>query len=269
MCPEARTLEQDVEALAGRRVFVPRAEAAVLVSGGVEQHAEGTRALLEVRTRAGDLLGRRELVQADGDCAALRSPLALVLTMLLESPGAPPPSEQRTGNLRVGLFGLLHTGVLPEVALGLGGSLGLLRARVLTLDLRASYFAPQNERGLAGSEARFQHWSAGLELCPRLWQRGRGSLFACSALELGALSAVPRGLLEQASATRLLGSAQLALALGVKLSRLSALWLSLGASAAWPRSRFFYRDAAGAPIELHRPAPLGAIFRLGLIIGGG
>lgn len=82
-CPSTQLVAQAAESILGHTVFVSASSADLVIEGRVEPRAGGFRATLEVTDATGASLGER-VVEADGDCAALVDPLAIVLATLVD-----------------------------------------------------------------------------------------------------------------------------------------------------------------------------------------
>jgi hypothetical protein len=273
LCPTSATLEQDVEELSGRPVFSHDArEAQIWVHGQVEEQASFVRASLEARSARGVLLGRRELSAKAGGCASLRRPLALVLTMLLEAPlpkDDPPERWRRASStqLLLGASIAALSGALPRTTPGAGLALALAVSRRLELTLDALYWLPVSVETRAGSGARFHALTGMLGVCPRLFgAAGAPGLAACGAGQLGGLWASPRALEGSARSTRLIAQASLMLKATLPLVSASLLEAALGPTISLERPRYVLTRADGSTLEVHRPAAIGANFRLNLII---
>jgi hypothetical protein len=272
-CPSAEVLEREVEALTGRPLFVPLAQADVVVRGGAQDGSGSARAWFSARRADGTLVGDRELFAEPGQCAALTGSLALVLSILLDAPSDevvhPATLDSRLGG---GVFVGMQTGTLPRVAAGLGPVLTLALLPQLGLRADASYWASGQHDDGASVAARWSLFSGGLALCPRwrdAWsgQAGRLVLQGCVGGQLGSLAARAHGLDGPDRRARLL--AQLALELGGSLGVARRLRVGLSAGTAFSLTRppFFYDRLGGGTSDLHRPAALTVFARITLTIG--
>jgi hypothetical protein len=264
-------LEHDVEELVGRRVFAGAAQDAnVSVHVAIEDLPGGVRARLEARTAAGISLGRRELRAAEGECASLRRPLALVLAMLLDREDGSVRQPRRPRPRLLGGASLAAlSGTLPRITPGAGLVLALDLPRRLEMRLDALYWSPVSIETEEGLGARFQAAGAALAVCPRLFGgAGPVGLSLCGGGQLGALLAVPLGLDGPSRATRLLAQSFLTLKAAFRLGDKARVESAIGPTVALSRPRFFLTRADGSSLDVHRPALFGAIFQLTLIISG-
>ncbi|MDB4975138.1 MAG: hypothetical protein JWN48_3479 [Myxococcaceae bacterium] len=270
MCPSARVLETDVEALAQRQLFVSREAADVLVRGRIEEGASGVRVQLEARSADGALLGTRELSAPAGECASLRRSLGLVLTMLVDGDvhRETPLGGERGPSWALGAGLGLMSAALPAVTPGLDLQLGLSARERLQLRARASYWLPVSIETERGVGARLQAVSFGLAACPRLSQAARVvHVGLCAGTQLGALVSTPRRLDGPARQARLLAQLTLELKLSMRVGRRSAIEGSVGPLLALHRPRFFY-DRGPDRAAVFRPALFGALVRVAVIIDG-
>lgn len=271
MCPTAAMLERDVEELVGTGQFVPLEEAQIIVRGDVKPSPTGFVAHLQVESAAGKVLGTRDLVAPAEDCASLRGTLAVVLIMLLDAPMERIADVRVSRNVvRFGASASLLSGALPRVTPGLGITFALDHDRDLRLQLDATYWLPVRVENAAGFGAMFQAVGLSTVLCPRL-NRGatRFGVWLCGGAELGALHASALRLEQPTSQpTRLLAQAELEGVLSVRIRRSFELFAACGLAAALSRPSFYMQHASGARQELHRPAGVGVLFRLGLTIAG-
>lgn len=272
MCPSRGALTSDVEQLVGHPIFVsPPAAADIVVTGSVQETAAGARATLEARAADGALLGVRELSAALGDCASLRRPLGLVLTMLIDTPSADLRSRslpRRRGGGAVGAALAFQTGVLPRVALGVALTGAVELAARVQLRAAAAHWLPVSAQTREGVGARLQATTLALLVCPQLGERDGLRLSLCSGLQLGALLSTPLRLEGPVRQARLLAQLVFALGLRRQLGRASALEASIGPVVSLLRPRSYYLDETRQPVDVHRPAALGAIVQLTLIIQG-
>jgi hypothetical protein len=269
MCPAGATVQRDVEEQLEQRVFVPESEAEVLVRGRVHDQATGVRVLVEVRDAGGALLGKRELTAKAGECASLRSPLAFLLGMLLESEGMRlAERRRRTSSLRAGASVGLLSGVLPRTSPGLGLRFAVDPTHALRLRVDASYWLPVVLETPSGVGAKLQ--SLGLELlaCPRLGRSTeRLDWWICGGVRAASLHGAPRKLSGAERQLRVLGQGVLELALSVRLSPRSSLELGAGLLTSFTRPEVTYVRSDRSVARVHRVARFGAILRLGLTIG--
>jgi hypothetical protein len=113
------------------------------------------------------------------------------------------PAEHAPLALGLGAFAALDLSVLPRAAAGFGAALEL---RVLVpIALEAAIYAPVEELDAHGRGAQLSLWHLGAAVCPELHVSRGGELRAqlCAAGQIGAVNAAGRGLVQSASAQRL------------------------------------------------------------------
>ena len=102
-CSDAATLERAVESRLGRKIFVARNAADVVVIARIGPARRGTGWVidLELRTASGQVIGTRELTTGDPSCSALDPSVALVVALMGDIPKsdvpapAPAPAPKR------------------------------------------------------------------------------------------------------------------------------------------------------------------------------
>jgi hypothetical protein len=263
MCPTRATLQQDVEELTGQSPFVPKPEAQILVEGSIEELPEGVRAQLKARDAAGGVLGTRELVAPPGECASLRAPLAVVLTMLLDEEIELAPAERARRGLTGGPALVMNSGMLPRAALGLGVALGIDLLRTLRLRIDATYWFPITAQTASGLGAKFRGFSAAVAACPALAGRW---LWLCTGVQASGVYATPRGV-SGPDQLRLLGQGLLELVGSLPAGRVGSVVAGLGLLVTPNRPEFYYVRSDGSEARVLRPALLGALLRLGFSFG--
>lgn len=272
MCPSGEALEQDLATLLGRPVFTHDGDADVIIQGQIDEANDGARVHIEARSRTGALLGTRDLFSTTGGCAGLRKAIDLVLLTWIETTptasdaAAPGQVSSQRAAARVGPSIALLTGTLPRATLGVGGALAKpLRAR-LFLRADAHYWLPVRVETSGRAGARFQALSLSLRLCPVLAGDAL-RLSLCAGAQIGALLGSPHGLRDNGARMRLLSQGLLELRAAQTWRGVGMLELGLGAFGSFTRPRFSYTDADDARRTLHKPAAMGAILSLALIIG--
>lgn len=271
-CPTHAVIEGDVNALSGRRVFVPEGEADLEVQCVIEDDREGARAQVEVRDGAGRSLGTREL-RAEGDgCASLRKPLSLVLSMWLDReppPEAPQPAvapARRAVPLGLGVAFAGNLGALPRITPGFGAWLDVGVHPHLDLRFAGAYWLPVHVRTSGASGARIQAFGVGAELCPSLAVGvSRVRLGLCTGAQLLGLTGTAYRLVAGVRDTVLLGQARLypEISLAFRRMRLAA---GAGPTLAFSRPRLLIRRPDGSDRVAHVPDRFGLQLQLGLII---
>jgi hypothetical protein len=258
-CPTREALEADVEALMDRKVFVARDQAQVILRGAAHDEPGAAHVTIEALSKRGEVIGTRELTALAGECASLRSAIALVLTMFIEH-------EMNTRrdsdtSLGVGAELSLAQAPLPRLALSIGPALAIGIGPIIQLHTSASYWLPVAIETPRGVGATVEAASLELRGCAGIW----AGLGVCTGLEGGALIASPRRLNGPAQHIRLLAHATLE---GVYELDLGAFRIAaaVGAQLSLSRPELFYLTAEGDRRAVYRPQQLGIIFRLSIII---
>ena len=264
-CPPANVLERDVEETLDRKVFTTTPAAELSIQGSIEEQGPETWVHLTARNRQGRVLGMRELHAVGGGCAALRSDIVLVLTLLVEREEV--LSEETDVNVSLGVSGTLMAYVLPRWDAGVGPTLVLDVADAL-LQLRAdlTYFFPVAIRTTSGVAAELHAASLTLRACPRLYgQDSAFSLHVCGGLQAGAWLVSQTEPSSRPLQIRLLAQGLLELRAGVQLGESTRLTLAVGPSLSVHRTTFFAAYDAGMRALLYRVPLLGAQVQLALV----
>ncbi len=271
-CPTSQAIERDVEALAGRPIFTRDPRAPVQVHCDIVDRASGATARIEVRGADGTALGTRELSSGPGECGALREPIAVVLLMLLDReiddahPSAAPRGDGSGPRFGYGASTGALIGALPRPDPGIGLALASQIGARLFARMDAHYWFPVTARVFDGPGGRFRAFSLAGSLCARFSNSPPAVGAAlCGGAQLTILQASALELLESRRGARAFGQAFLTLALTGKWRR-GELVADLGPTLAFARPRFYLLRGDRSELEVHRPALLGAIFRLSLII---
>jgi hypothetical protein len=240
--------------------------------GGIVASAPGVRAWFAARDASGVVVGKRELTEESGDCAALQHSAALVLSVLLDRPSGSvePASEARERvahpvSASAGL-GVLY-GPLPQLAPGFWLSLELGLSAWLRVRIDGGYWL-QLDKETPARGATMSALTGGLALCPG-WSSSTGSRLgfgACLGGQLGGILATPIGLDGPDRVARLLAQATLEVAGSVRVQRLTTLFVAVGPTLALTRPRFYY-TTEDAQVDVWRPWPYGVLARIGLTIG--
>lgn len=265
-CPSRAELVADVQTLSEEAPFVEASDAQLLLDGAIERTDEGLRARIVVRLRDGTVLGVRELARSDGDCAALRGPLALVLTMLIESARTVErPPEAAPLRIQVGLHGGVLSGALPRMTSGGGVVLSVRLVPALRLSVIGSAWLPVEVEGRQ-IRARLTLWSSGLELCGRIVGSDRGAQAAlCAAGHAGATHASSQGLVGPSRVARLTTLAELSLLAALPLSTRVTATASAGFVTYFHRPRFYYERPDRTLRTIHRAERFGLLVRVALL----
>jgi hypothetical protein len=265
-CPPAKVLEQDVEETLDRPVFTSQKDAQLYILGFIEEHDDSTSVRLSARNRKGALLGTRELHATGGGCAALRSDIVLVLTLLVEREQL---LSEATPDLRTsfGPSGTLMVHVLPRWSAGVGPTLVLDIADSLQLRWDLTYFLPVPVRTASGLAANLHAVSLTMRACPYLFggSDSAWSLHACGGLQVGTWLIAQTEPSERALQLRLLAQGLVELRAGLRVGSGAKLELSAGPSLAISRTSVYASYAADSPVFLYRVPLVGAQLQLGLV----
>jgi hypothetical protein len=262
-CPPAKVLEQDVEETLDRPVFTPRRTAQLVITGFIEEQGESTWVRLTARHRSGAVLGTRELHAVGGGCAALRSDIVLVLTLLVEREQILASPSVRAS---IGPAATLMLHVLPRWSAGAGLSLALDIADSLQLRLDPAYFFPVAVRTASGIAANLHALSLALRACPHVLGTSDSTwtLHACGGMQAGAWLVSQTEPSRHALQVRVLAHAMLELRAGVRLGEAAKLELSAGPSFAISRPTVYASYSPDTRELLYRVPFLGAQVQLGL-----
>lgn len=287
-CSDAATLERAVESRLGRKVFVPRGAADVVVVAriGPARRGAGWVIDLELRTASGQVIGTRELTSAAPSCSALDPSVALVVALMVDIPKsdvpAPAPAPKRAvprpekptpirlpveparaWRVHVELAASGAVGVLPGAIAGVSLGWGLDPPGLFLIELDASLY-PKADVAQNGAGSRFSLASAELDLCPLEVGRSQPWLWGCVSQRLGEISGEGFGFSENLRQSRAFYSAGLRARAAVELAGPLKLVGSVGGEVPVTRDRFIYRDATGRTVELFRMAPIFGSAELGL-----
>jgi hypothetical protein len=260
-------LEADVQETLDRPVFTTLQNAQLVIQGFIEENdSGGTWVRLTARRRDGMLLGTRELRSASGGCAALRSDIVLVLTLLVEPEQTP---ADQTMAVRVDLgaaaTALLH--VLPRWSAGFGPELVVEIANTVQLRLDVAYFLPVTVRTQSGIQASLRAVSGSLRLCQRLFAADGNpfTLHACVGLQAGAWLISQSAPSQRELQLRLLAQGILDLRVGLRLAESAKIELGVGPSLSLSRTSLYAFYDQDTRVLLYRLPFLGAQLQLGLV----
>jgi hypothetical protein len=264
-CPPANVLERDVEETLDRRVFTTPANARLVIRGLIEENdSGGTWVRLTARHSGGTVLGTRELRATGGGCAALRSDIVLVLTLLVDERISSDAGSAVRVDFGASATALLQ--VLPRWSAGVGPTLVV---DIDSVQLRAdlAYFMPVIVRTRSGIQASLRAASLSLRACQRLFaaESSPFTLHVCAGIQAGAWLISQNAPETRALQLRLLAQGLLDLRAGLRLA--DSVKLELGAGPSFSLSRTslyaFYED--DMRVLLYRVPFLGAQLQLGLV----
>jgi hypothetical protein len=264
-CITPAALEQRVEALLGRAVFAPQDRADLQIAGNVEWSGAGWVATLRIDARDASLHGFRQLRQDGTDCAALNSPLTVVLATLIDVAQSESARDEGVA-IAIGAAAALGLGVLPKPAAGASLWVGVLPNPAWSVWLDASTWLPVTKLDATQRGASFDAWQAGLALCRELRASARLTLAVCADGQFGAIAGEGRGLGPNRASHLLIAETGLELAASLQLSSIVSLRASTGAAVFLSRQPFYAEMADGTPVDIFRPALFGGQLRAGVLV---
>jgi len=266
-CPVKSVVESDVEDALGHQVFAPVAGAELRVHGDVDDSSSGVRVRLEARSVRGQVLGTRELQAPAGECAGLRSDIALVLTLLVEGTARVTPASPPL-RIGVGAWGGLIVQTLPRLTWGLGPALTLDVGAYVQLRADAAYWLPVAIETTSGIRAALHAGSVALRVCPRIEGDEQSTLLLrlCVGAQLGALFAWQSRPEVPAPQVRMLSQALLELRGGLRVGDVGRLELSVGPTVALHRPSIVSVRSDDSRVVLFRPPSFGWIVALAFML---
>lgn len=298
-CTSEREVKRAVEARLARSPFVEQgADVLVEVTVKARANTDAWVANVTLRAQSGNWLGARELQTESTRCADLDEPLSLVLALMVDVPKeelpppqvtaveTPPPAPrvlrvpappvalktpsppahatQRTAlHGELGVSGVLSAGLLPDLAVGVRGSILLRPPEFWPVELGAVLYRAA-EAQVSGGGSDFEAAGADIAVCPFHGDLGSFRVLACAVQSLGRLKATGFGFDENREHARFysLFGARARLSLGL------TSWLAgrVSASAEVPVTRddFYFVNAQGERERVFRSAPVVASGELGI-----
>ncbi len=281
---DAQALRSAVESRLGRRVFVPRKQADVVVRGRLEvaRGGDGWTADLALESGAGQPMGKRTLSTHADDCSALDASLALIVALMIDIPReelpappttAPPPppaahtttiqlpretpAPRRPWGFEADGRGVGALGLMPGVALGVGVGVGVEPPGFWFTELDGDLWMTRRvDSSSGGSGSRFSLQSVSLYLCPLALGSFRLRFRACVGQRVGRLVADGFGFDENRREPRVVYNPGMRARLTVGLVGPLVLGAGLGLEVPLARDRFTATRASGASEELFRMAPV-------------
>jgi hypothetical protein len=293
-CPSGSAMAQAVEARLGRRVFVERNQADVILTAAIKPNGAAWSAELELLDSRHATLGTRRVQSKSRDCSAFNDVLPIVIALLVDasqnivqlelpppsytpvtwaqveysSPQAvPSPSLPTDGASRWGwaVLGEGVHGLMPSTAAG---------ASVV------GFFEPAHPRvpvefwlgaipaTVSNHTQGIQLWliHLGARLCPNLW-RATLHWSVCAGVSVGDLQVVGRGFDVNRNDSTFFADARVTSQLDVPIARPWFARVEAGAIAPITRPRFEGEVEPGVRVTLHRPATIVPRIALGLGVG--
>jgi hypothetical protein len=266
-CPPQAVLEQDVEQALGRPIFTSAQAAQLQILGSVDDAASGVVVRLRAQRIDGKLLGMRELRAQPGQCAALRTDISLVLTLLVEN-NRVVTSEPPAPEFKLGLWAGLLVNTLPRATFGGGPAFALDIVGDVQLRADAAYWLPVAVQTAGGIRAQLQAASLALRVCPHIAGADDGvfGLRLCGGGQLDVLFASQTQPAGFGSQVRVIAQGLAELRGALRLGRTARLELALGPLLALSRLSLYAVGSDGSRVLLYRPPILGMILSLGFII---
>jgi hypothetical protein len=267
-CPPASVLELDVEQTLDRPVFTPEKDAELQIQGYIEELSSGrTSVRLTARDRAGNVLGTRELHAVGGGCAALRSDIVLVLTLLVEREEILAAADDTSLSTALGLSASMLLHVLPRWSVGLGPTVVIQVADILQLRADISYFLPVAVRTASNIEAQLHAVGLALRLCPRLFGQDstRFSLHACAGAQGGVFITSQTAPAQRALQLRLLAQGQFDMRAGLRVGETTRIELAIGPVLSISRASVYAVYGGGERLFLYQVPLVGAHMQLSLL----
>lgn len=242
-CPD----RSDVQARVSRSLGDDSVKPALTAAAKVTRIAGMYRASLSVQSAAGS--GQRVLENAS--CEILADSVALVIALSASRFESAEP--ERSGNsLALSAHATTVSGLMPELALGVGGALAFEGLLALRWELSGSYYAPQTstfERVNAGG--KFSLLRLGARGC-RIFSVGAFELAPCAGAELYRIEGEGFGGVRFQSGSASLWGPMLGIFVRWWLLRSFALFVAADGMVPVWRQRFVYSDLG----SLHRTAPI-------------
>ncbi len=298
-CTRPSAVKGAVEARLARSVFVEQgADVLVELSVRAGANARGWIATLTLRAAGGNWLGARELQSESTRCSDLDEPLSLVLALMVDvpkdelpapqevavdtpppaprvlrvpappvAPRAPAPSprtpRRRTLHGELGVSAILSVGLLPDLALGLRGSILLRPPEFWPVELGAVLYRDAQAE-VSGGGSDFEAAGADIAVCPLHGELGDLRLLACAAQSLGRLHVSGYGFDENRVHARFYALFGARARLALPLTSWLAGRVSASAEVPVTRDDFHYVNAQGERERVFRSAPVAATGELGM-----
>jgi hypothetical protein len=269
-CPSAVETEAAVDEILGRRTFVTQS-CDLDVRGEMRrlEHA-GWQASLRFAKTNGESLGDRSLQSTAASCAALKGPVALAISMMVETGEAEATLQVPTGESvpgsedRLSVAFATSSGILPKLGYGATAAYVSHPTTWLPLQLDATFWFPQTTTDQIDLGGQFWAWHAGASYCPTLLEGSGVEATACVGLDVGVIHGTGVGVPYVGSPTKPYGDVNARVGLSVPLVGPLEARLQLGVGTPWVRARFVYTDTAEASVPVHRPSAVVFFASVGL-----
>jgi hypothetical protein len=289
-CGGAAAIAEAVEKRLGRAALVSPSQADFSIEGRAERNAEGFRAVLVLRDRAGTPIGTRDLESRVADCSELRENVALAVALMIDPdavlqtapappPAPPPPPTVLVERVEVPVAVeppaswqvepaaslVIGSGFMPSTSVGVIVGTRLRPPRFWPVEIYGGLWGAQSAAAQSGASVRFSSAFGGLGLCP-VYARGESLSFElCGAAQVGVVSSAPTGFATSEGGS--LPTVHVAVDghLSLVLARGVSARLGGSLAAALLRSQFVFDDADGSQSLFEAPA-LAATADLGLAV---
>jgi len=260
-------LEQRIEARMGRKVFVPKQRADIILEASAAAATDSRRLVsVTLRSQNGAFWGTRQ-IEVNADCEALQDSLILMLSLTADI--AKEEVERRVqldrrSRVSVGVQALASSvyGLLPSIALGPELALGVNSPLLGWLELSAALY-PQKSLG-SPQEAGFEAGLLTLKSCPLALHGVDISVWACAALRGGYLNGKGYGFDASFERTEAIVSTGAALRGVWEVAYPFFLVSNVGADVAVQGAEFYY-EQAGTRRAIFRTEP--ALFMVNIGFG--
>ncbi len=268
-CPDAAHVRTDVARLGGEPSDSARATVIVV--------SRGTRWIASIAIEGNGASHTREVEAAT--CSAVTDAAALVLAIAFRPTPAPTltptptPAPSRAESpptplaarapFAAGLAATAFSGPLPSTAPGASAWLAFLPGR-LRFEL-AGYVTTAQSASLAASSigADFRLFAGAARACANLLAFDRFALAPCAGIEAARITATGFGMSAARSTDEMRAAGSFGALATWALERAFALRLEVDGVVPTARPRFVVDGDDGAPISLHRPAPVWGRLLLG------
>lgn len=246
-CVDQATIARQVEQRLGRRVFVAREQADIVLEVAVKDLDNQSRSIaVTLRSQKGAHWGERD-IQVEADCHALESSLALMLSLTADI--AKEEVERRIQRDRLGTTSVAPVlsisaveGLLPSLAVGPQLALGVYSPLLGWWELHAAWYPNQSVGD--PTRAEFRTGLLGLHGCPLALHGVRTSVWACVAAHGAYLAAKGRGFDASYEQLESIFGAGAAIRGSWEMSDPWFLAASVGGDITLRRPRFYYETGA-------------------------
>lgn len=271
-CPSADETKAAVDEILGRRAFATQScDINVRGEMGRLEHA-GWQANLSFAKKNGESLGERNLQSTGATCAALKGPVALAISMMVETGEAeatlrvPTDDGVPRSSDRLAVAFATSSGILPRLGHGATAAYDGRLITWLPLQLDATFWFPQTTTDQNDLGGQFWAWHAGASYCPTLLEGSHVEATACVGLEAGVIHGTGVGVPYVGSPTKPYGDVNVRAGVSVPVVGPLEARLQIGVGAPWVRAQFVYTDTAESSVPVHRSSAIVFFASLGLAL---